>query len=80
MTYSKTEATVDFPYEYLPLPRKGDTVDAVNRAGERVCAARVLELRRSPGYDGTAVIRLAIPKEQAGEVRSMRRLKGNLES
>ncbi|MDR1587858.1 MAG: 4Fe-4S binding protein [Treponema sp.] len=75
MTYSETEAAVDFPYEYLPLPAKGDTVDAVNRAGERVCSGRVLQALDSPGYDGTRVIRLAVPKEYAGEVRSMGFLK-----
>jgi Fe-S-cluster-containing hydrogenase component 2 len=71
MTYSETEATVDFPYEYLPLPREGDTVAALNRAGERVCSGRVIRVLDSPGCDGTQVIRLALPRKYAGEVRSM---------
>ena len=36
-TYSETLGTVSFPFEYLPLPQKGDEVDALNRAGEFVC-------------------------------------------
>ena len=37
--FSETEETVEFPFEYLPLPEKGSTVDAVNRAGENVTEA-----------------------------------------
>jgi Fe-S-cluster-containing hydrogenase component 2 len=72
--YSEDEAAIDFPYEYLPLPREGDTVDAVNRAGETVCQGRVLKVSKIPAYAGTAVISLAVPKEQIDEVRSMKRL------
>jgi Fe-S-cluster-containing hydrogenase component 2 len=71
LTYSEAEATVDFPYEYLPLPKKGDVVDAVDRAGQRICSGRVVQVQDSPGCDGTRVIRLAVPREYAGEVRSM---------
>lgn len=72
--YSETEATVDFPYEYLPLPQKGDIVDAVNRAGETVCRGKVDRVVRQPSYEGTSVISLIIPKQYFNEVRSMKRL------
>jgi Fe-S-cluster-containing hydrogenase component 2 len=72
MHYNAEEASVEFPYEYLPLPEKGMEVDAVNRAGERVCSARVLRVQKKESDDGTVVIRLAVPREYAGEVRSMR--------
>ncbi|MDR1247721.1 MAG: 4Fe-4S binding protein [Treponema sp.] len=76
MHYNAEEASVDFPYEYLPLPEKGMEVDAVNRAGERVCSARVLGAQKKESNDGTVVIRLAVPREYAGEVRSMKLLPG----
>ncbi len=66
--------TVDFPWEYLPLPRKGDRVEAVDRAGETVCAATVLEVTRRKSAAGTAVIRISLPAEQVDRVRSMKRL------
>ena len=72
--YSETEATVEFPFEYLPLPEKGSEVDAVNRAGETVCRGTVLAVTKLPAYAGTAVVRLAVPLELADEVRSMKRL------
>ena len=72
--YSETEATVDFPFEYLPLPEKGDLVDAVDRAGQVVCQGRVVKVVNIPANAGTGVVSLAIPKEFADDVRSMKRL------
>lgn len=73
-SYSPEEATIDFPFEYLPLPAEGDTVDAVSRAGETVCKGRILRVTKLPAYAGTAVIRMAVPQQYIDQVRSMRRL------
>ena len=73
-TYSDTEAVIEFPFEYLPLPEKGDTVDAVNRGGQVVCEGTVTSVKKLKAYAGTAVIGIAIPKEYADEVRSIKRL------
>jgi ferredoxin len=75
LNYSETEASVDFPYEYLPLPEKGAEVEPLDRSGKTVCPGRVIQILSAPANDSTAVIRLAVPKEFAGTVRSMRRLK-----
>ena len=72
--YSQTEAEVSFPFEYLPLPEQGDEVDAVNRSGEVVCKGTVTSLRMPPSYKNTCVVTIAVPKEYADEVRSMKRL------
>lgn len=73
-SYSETEATIDFPFEYLPLPQKGDIVDAVSRSGEVLCRGRILRVAKSVSYAGTAVIRMAVPQEYIDDVRSMKRL------
>ena len=75
MTYSDTEAVIEFPFEYLPLPQVGDIVDAVNRAGEVMCKGTVTSVKKLKAYAGTAVVGIAVPKEYADEVRSMKRLK-----
>ena len=67
-------AGVAFPYEFLPLPTKGDTVEGVNRAGEVVCQAEVVRVQRPPSHNQTAVITVAVPRASAMEVRSMKRL------
>lgn len=70
-TYSQKEARVCFPYEYLPLPSKGDIVHAVNRKGKIVCEGRVIQVSNPQVYDHTAVITIVIPKEFSKEVRGI---------
>ncbi len=72
-TYSDKEATVSFPYEYVPLPVKDEIVDAVNRAGEVVCKGRILKVLNPKANDRTPVVTVAIQKEFADDVRSMKR-------
>lgn len=74
--YSEEEATVAFPYEYLPLPSPGDTVTAVDRRGQAVCDAKVLSVMCPPRYDHTAVVTVVVPKGTENEVRSMARRRG----
>ena len=76
-SYSETEGTIDFPFEYLPLPQEGSQVEAVSRYGETVCQARVLKVRRPGAYQGTAVVSIAVPIEYVDEVRSIKRLRSS---
>jgi len=72
-TFSDTEATVAFPYEYMPLPQKDEMVDAVDRTGKVVCRGRVTKVLNPKSFDRTPVVTLVIPSEYADEVRSMKR-------
>lgn len=74
MAYAQGEASLAFPFEYLPLPKPGDCVQAVDRAGAVVCPAKVLQVDNSPENDGAAVISIAFPVEFANRVKSMSRL------
>lgn len=74
-TYSDTEAEVSFPFEYLPLPKVGDVVDAVNRGGEIVCKGTVTNVRTPAAFKKTTVVTIAVPKEYIHEVRSMKLLR-----
>ena len=71
---SEGEGSVDFPFEYLPLPESGDVVEAVNREGRVVCSGTVLSVKKPASYSGTAVVSLKVPLEYVDEVRSMKRL------
>ena len=74
LSYSETEGTVDFPFEYLPLPEVGDKVDAVDRSGAVVCKGIVQKITKIKAYAGTTVVRISIPAEHIHDVRSMKRL------
>jgi Fe-S-cluster-containing hydrogenase component 2 len=73
ITHGEDKAAVSFPYEFLPMPQRGDVVEAVDRAGQVVCEAQVLRVQRPRAFDQTAVITLEVPKRFAMEVRSMKR-------
>lgn len=70
------QALIEFPFEYLPLPKKGDKVIAVNRAGQPVCEGEVMKIKDGWIFGGTVIVGIKIPEEYANEVRSMQRLKG----
>lgn len=71
---SKQKAEVSFPYEYYPLPQKGDVVDCVDREGKLVVKGTVLRVVKSPRYDATAVLTVEVPMKYIKIVRSIKRL------
>lgn len=71
--YSDTEATVAFPYEYIPTPQVGETWEAVNRQGVVQCECKIVKVMNPKAFDRTPVVTISIPKEYADEVRSIKR-------
>ncbi len=67
--YNSIEATVAFAYEYLNLPGKDDEVRAVDRNGEVICAARVVDIKKA--RDRTNTVNIAVPKDLAAFVRGI---------
>jgi len=72
---SEETATVSFPYEYIPIPKEGETVRAVNRKGEYVCDAKVVKIMNPKSFDRTPVVTIEIPLSEADSVRSIERRK-----
>jgi len=73
--YSEEESLVSFPYEYLPLPKKGEIIDAADRNGSKICKGRVVKIINKKSYDRTSVITIAIPRKFVNQVRGIRLLK-----
>lgn len=71
---SDGRAVVEFPFEYLPLPEKGQMVSAANRFGQELCQGEVLSVKKAKAFGGTTVVGLLVPVEYADEVRTMKRL------
>jgi Fe-S-cluster-containing hydrogenase component 2 len=69
--YSKDESEICIPYEYLPLPREGCDVQALDRHGNAVCMARVLKAASRAAYDKTHVLHILVPRSFAFEVRGI---------
>ena len=72
--FAEGRASVDFPYEYLPLPGEGMRVTARDNEGADVCDAVVEKVILRAGAHGTAVVRVSVPKEFARRVRGMKPL------
>lgn len=71
--YASGEASVAFPWEFLPLPQVGASVHGTDRTGKPVVAARVVKVDRRARLDHTAVVTVAVPVEYAQVVRGIAR-------
>ena len=65
-------ATVLMPYEYRPLPEKGDVVTALDRAGIELGDATVVAVRQSKKMDQTATVTIEVPAEWSMKARMIR--------
>ncbi|MBA1333937.1 MAG: 4Fe-4S ferredoxin, iron-sulfur binding domain protein [Firmicutes bacterium] len=70
-SYSEDKALIKLPYEFLPLPEKGDMVKALDRSGQVVGQAEVVKVVNSKAQDRTPVIWIAVDKELSMRVRNI---------
>lgn len=71
-SYSEERGLVKIPYEFLPLPEKGDEVSGLNREGKEICKATVEKVEDDEKKDKTAVVWLSVPKDKVMDVRNMK--------
>ena len=74
LTFSEKEALVKLPYEFLPLPEKGDSVILMDPQGKEIGEGVIHGVLTSPKFDRTAVITIRVPKHLALEVNHFRRV------
>jgi Fe-S-cluster-containing hydrogenase component 2 len=70
MNYREGKALVSIPYEMLPVPKRGERVDALGRSGRKIGVGEIVKVRKGTG--ATFVISVAIGKDLAMEARSIR--------
>jgi len=70
MTYSETQALIKLPYEFSPLPTKGETVYALDRAGLIVAEAEVKNVMMPKSK--TAIVTIAVDKAMVKTVRNFK--------
>ena len=71
-TYEPGFATVTIPYEFLPLPEKGDKGYGLGRDGSKVCEAEVVEVRTAKAFDHTNLLTIKVPADMAMKARFFR--------
>ena len=68
---SEESGDIYMPYEFLPLPEKGETVKALDRAGKHVCDGTVIAVANKASNDRTPVIRVRVPRAELSHVRNI---------
>lgn len=67
--YEPGFASVTIPYEFLPLPQKGQIGWGLGRNGEKICQAEVLEVRSAKAYDQTHLLTMKVPADMVMKAR-----------
>jgi Fe-S-cluster-containing hydrogenase component 2 len=65
---------IAFPYEYLPLPEKGQAVTMVDRRGQHVCSGTVVRVIKTKRFDRTAIVHATYDSAFYEDVVNMARL------
>lgn len=68
--YETGYAKVTIPYEFCPLPAKGDLGIACDRSGKELCSTEVLEVRNARAFDKTCLVSLKVPNHLAMSARA----------
>ncbi|MCL1994483.1 MAG: 4Fe-4S binding protein [Spirochaetes bacterium] len=71
-SYSETHSVVRLPYEFVPVPEKGQFACALDRAGEERGWFEVVRVASGGAKNKTTVLWLSVPKELAMEVRGVK--------
>ncbi len=71
--YSQGYASITLPYEFLPLPQKGDRGKALDRRGQEICEGEIVEVRTAKFFDHTNLLTMIVPAELALSARFFRR-------
>jgi Fe-S-cluster-containing hydrogenase component 2 len=66
------KAAVMMPYEYRPLPEKGDVVTALDRSGNQLGDATVTAVRHTKRMDQTPTVTIEVPREWSMQARAIR--------
>lgn len=71
--YSPDEASITFPYEYWPLPEKGQEVEMVDELGQVICSGVIIKVLQSRQNNHTPLITARYPREHFLRVKSIKR-------
>ncbi len=71
-TYSEEQVSFKIPYEFLPLPEKGQIIKGLNREGQEICDCKVVNVMNSKVMDRTPLITVAVDKVHLKSFRNIK--------
>jgi len=72
MTWSQDRALIKIPYEFRPLPEKGQTVHALDREGTAIAKAEVIQVLDHKNLNKVPVVSIAVDKQLVKAIRNIR--------
>ena len=72
MTWSEDRALIKLPYEFRPLPEKGEFVTALDREGTPVCEVEVIHVLLNHAMNKVPIVSIAVDKELVRMIRNIR--------
>lgn len=72
MKHKPEMATLTMSYELIPIPEKGQTVTALDRAGKPVGQVTVLRVINPPAFDRTAAVTIEVPADRINDIRAIK--------
>jgi Fe-S-cluster-containing hydrogenase component 2 len=70
--YDSELSVISIPYELLPLPKKGERVEAYDRSGKTVCKATITKVSKLKQFDRTAIVTFTVNKKYFNQVRHIK--------
>ncbi len=67
--YAPGYASITLPYEFLPLPQKGQQGTALSRSGQPLGPTEIIAVRSAKAFDHTALVTIKVPVAQAMTAR-----------
>lgn len=67
--YEPGYASITLPYEFLPLPQKGEVGTALSRSGQSLGTAEIVAVTNAKAFDHTALVTMKVPADQAMTAR-----------
>jgi len=71
-TYSEEKVSFKIPYEFIPLPEKGQIVKGLNREGKEICDCEVLNIMNNKVMDRTPLVTVAVDKSHLKTFRNIK--------
>jgi len=72
ITWSQDRALLKMPYEFRPLPEAGQIVEALDREGQAVAEAEVIQVLNSKNMNKVPIVSIALDKHLIKTVRNFR--------
>ncbi len=76
--YEQGFAAITIPYEFLPIPTKGEIGVALDRSGKEVCGAEIINVKSRIAFDKTSLLTMKVPADMAMKARFYRGLEVNV--